>query len=120
MRDFSMAALLGRTYDRRLTAYRPLPEGGEEKVWDGAACALSRTAKTTAPTPPEEGAALTESGYALSLYTPPEVWLRLGDRLEISDGTGRCCYARAADSMHYASHCVTVVRILEVTPPAET
>ena len=114
--DRALARALAGTYDRRLTAFRPRPEG-EETVWAKVPCALSRTAKTAAPAPAGLDAPLAESRYALTLYTPPGVWLRLGDRLEISDGTGRTYHARASDSVAYASHCVTVAEVLEVTEP---
>lgn len=118
MTDAAMARLLSATYDRRLWAYRPRAAGGEETVYSAVPCALSRTAKTAAPAPAGEGAVLTESRYALTLYTRPQVWLRLGDRLEISDAAGRIYHARSADSMVYPSHCVTVVEVLEVCPAA--
>ena len=113
MTDFFMAKALRCTYDRTLTAFRPQTDGSEETVWVDIPCALSRTAKVSAPTPPQ-GGALAEARYDLTLYTPPEVWLRLGDRLVISDRTGRIYHARAADSLCYPSHCVTVVRVDEV------
>lgn len=113
MTDPKMAAALRRTYDRSLTAFRPQPDGSEETVWVDIPCALSRAAKISAPTPPQSRA-LAEARYDLTLYTPPEDWLRLGDRLVISDRTGRIYHARAADSMCYPSHCVTVVRVDEV------
>lgn len=116
MTDLRMAAALRRTYDRRFTAFRPQPDGSEETVWVDIPCALSRTAKISAPTPPL-GGALAEARYDLTLYTPPEVWLRLGDRLVISDHTGRIYHARAADSLCYPSHCVTVARVDEVEVP---
>ena len=65
-----------------------------------------------------EDAALVESRYALSLYTMPEIWLRLGDRVTVSDKSGRVSHARASDSVRYPSHCVTVVEVTEVSVPA--
>ena len=65
-----------------------------------------------------DGEALCESRYALSLFTPPEVWLRLGDRVTVSDKSGRVYHARASDSVRYPSHCVTVVEVFEVSVPA--
>lgn len=61
---------------------------------------------------------LCESRYALSLYTMPEIWLRLGDRVTVSDKSGRVYHARASDSVRYPSHCVTVVEVTEVSVPA--
>lgn len=123
MTDAAMARLLAGTYDRQLWAYRPQAGGDEAEVYSGVPCALSRTAKTASPSPAGEAAILTESRYALTLYTRPQVWLRLGDRLEISDGAGRIYHARSGESMRYPSHCVTVVEVLEVClaepePPA--
>lgn len=119
MTDTRMARLLARTYDRRLWAFRPRTEGGEKAVYSAVPCALSRTARTAAPAPMGERAALAESRYAMTLYTRPQVWLRLGDRLEISDTDGRVYHARSGDSMVYPSHCVTVVEVLEVRLPEE-
>ena len=118
MTDSIMAAALKRTYDRTLTAFRPQADGSESVVWIDVPCALSRAAKISAPTPPANGA-LMEARYDLALYTEPQIWLRLGDRLVISDRLGRTYHARAADSIAYPSHCVTVVRIDEVEVSAE-
>lgn len=68
--------------------------------------------------PARSAAALVESRYALSLYTMPEIWLRLGDRVTVSDKSGRVYHARASDSVRYPSHCVTVVEVTEVSVPA--
>ena len=111
MRAPNTAHILGRTYDRRLTAFRPQRDGGEVAVWVDVPCALSRTAQTSAPTPPG-GGALVESGYPMALYTPPDTPLRLGDRLVIAGET--LIHATASDSFCYPSHCVTVVRVEEI------
>ena len=115
MKDRAFALLLRKTYHCRLKAFRPLPEGGEKTVYDEVACALSRTAKTASPNPVEQPLPLPETAYRLALYTPPEILLALGDRLEITDDTGRCYQGLASDSFFYPSHTVTVVNILEVT-----
>ena len=47
----------------------------------------------------------------------PELWLRLGDRVTVSDKSGRIYHARASDSVRYPSHCVTGVEIVEVEMP---
>ena len=109
-----MARALAATYDRRVSAFRPQPGGGETAVCQGAACALSRTAHLSAPQPPPLSAPLPESRYALTLYTPPELAFQLGDRLEISDGADTV-HALASDSFRYPSHCVTVVSIGQVS-----
>ena len=54
---------------------------------------------------------LPEGRYRLSLFTRPELWFRLGDRLEICDSVGRVFRAWASDSICYRSHCITVVEI---------
>ena len=59
-----------------------------------------------------------ESRYALTLYTMLELWLRLGDRVTVSDKSGRVYHARASDSVRYPSHCATVVEVFEVSVPA--
>lgn len=118
MRDSAMGRALRHTFDRTTSVFRPMPDGTERTVYEDVPCALSRSALTSAPAVVTEGAAMVESRYALTLYTAPEVWLRLGDRVTISDKSGRVYHARASDSVRYPSHCVTVVEVVEVTPPA--
>lgn len=118
MRDARMTRVLRRTFDRTACVFRPLSDGTERAVYADIPCALSRSALTSAPSVGAEGAALVESRYALSLFTPPEVWLRLGDRVAVSDKSGRVYHARASDSVRYPSHCVTVVEVTEVSVPA--
>ena len=114
MTDSAMAAILARTYRHAVTAFRPLPDGGEEAVCQAAPCALSRSAHTSAPTPPDSAYILPEASYRLSLYTRPELAFRLGDRVEVSDEAGRVWHGRTSDSFRYPSHCVTVVEVREV------
>ena len=116
MRGTGMTRALRRTLDRRVCVFRPMSDGTERTVCIDAPCALSRSALTSAPAVRGAGEALCESRYALSLFTPPELWLRLGDRVAVSDKSGRIYHARASDSVRYPSHCVTVVEITEVTP----
>lgn len=113
MVDRGLAAALRRTYLHTVTAFRPLAEGGEARVWEDVPCALSRSAHTTAPAPPERMAAVPEAAFRLTLYTEPQVVFRLGDRVEVTDGTGRVWHGRTSDSFAYPSHCVTVVEITE-------
>lgn len=100
MRDARMTRALRRTFDRTACVFRPLSDGTERAVYADIPCALSRSALTSAPAVRGAGEALCESRYALSLYTMPELWLRLGD------------------SVRYPSHCVTVVEVTEVSVPA--
>lgn len=109
------ADLLERTYYHRVTAFRPAADGTVRLLCQGAKCALSRSAHTSAPTPPDGSYVLPESLYRMSLFTRPELWFRLGDRLEVTDTHGRVFHARASDSVCYQSHCVTVVEIDRVT-----
>ena len=111
MTDSAMAARLARTYLHTVTAFRPLAEGGEERLCEAAECALSRSAHTSAPTPPDGAQALPEALYRLSLFTRPELAFRLGDRVEVTDETGRVWHGRTSDSFPYPSHCVTVVAV---------
>ena len=120
MRDARMTRALRRTFDRTACVFRPLSDGTERAVYADIPCALSRSALTSAPSVGAEGAALCESRYALSLYTMPEIWLRLGDRVTVSDKSGRVYHARASDSVRYPSHCVTVVEISHVGAPGGT
>jgi len=113
--DKALAAYLRRTYSHAVTAFRPLADGGEETLCENAPCALSRTAQVSAPTPPDRGSVLPEALYRLALYTTPELVFRLGDRLEVDDGTGRIYRCRTSDSFCYPSHTVTVVEAAEVT-----
>ena len=115
MHDARMTRALRRTFDRTACVFRPLSDGTERAVYADIPCALSRSALTSAPSVGAEGAALVESRYALSLFTPPEVWLRL---VAVSDKSGRIYHARASDSVRYPSHCVTVVEVTEVSVPA--
>ena len=108
------ADILAKTYYHRVTAHRPLAEGGERLLCDGAACSLSRSAHVSAPLPSDGGDALPEAAYRLSLFTRPEQWFRLGDRLEVTDTRGRVYHGRASDSVCYPTHCVTVMEIREV------
>ena len=105
---------LHSTYRHRVSAFRPLPEGGEAPVCRMAPCALSRTAKTASPAPANFPASLPETQYSLTLYTAPDLVFQAGDRLEILDERGRMYRADSADSFCYPTHSVTVVRILEV------
>ena len=114
MTDSAMAAFLARTYLHTVTAFRPLADGGEKSVCQAAPCALSRSAHTSAPPPPDSAYILPEASYRLSLYTRPELAFRLGDRVEVSDEAGRVWHGRTSDSFRYPSHCVTVVEINEV------
>ena len=113
MTDSAMAAILARTYLHTVTAFRPLADGGEKSVCQAAPCALSRSAHTSAPTPPDSAYILPEASYRLSLYTRPELAFRLGDRVEVSDEAGRVWHGRTSDSFRYPSHCVTVGEINE-------
>ena len=108
MRDARMTRALRRTFDRTACVFRPLSDGTERTVYADIPCALSRSALTSAPSVGAEG----------SLYTMPELWLRLGDRVTVSDKSGRIYHARASDSVRYPSHCVTVVEVTEVSVPA--
>ena len=118
MRDARMTRALRRTFDRTACVFRPLSDRTERAVYVDIPCALSRSALTSAPAVRGAGEALCESRYALSLYTMPEIWLRLGDRVTVSDKSGRIYHARASDSVRYPSHCVTVVEVTEVSVPA--
>lgn len=118
MRDARMTRALRRTFDRTACVFRPLSDWTERAVYADIPCALSRSAHVSAPSAAAEDAALVESRYALTLYTMPEFWLRLGDRVTISDKSGRIYHARASDSVRYPSHCATVVEVFEVSVPA--
>ena len=118
MRDARMTRTLRRTFDRTACVFRPLSDGTERAVYVDIPCALSRSALTSAPAVRGAGEALCESRYALTLYTMPELWLRLGDRVTVSDKRGRVYHARASDSVRYPSHCATVVEVTEVSVPA--
>ena len=117
MTDSAMAARLARTYLYSVTAFRPTGENGEERLCEAAQCALSRSAHTSAPTPPDDSCALPEALYRLSLFTRPELAFRLGDRVEVTDTLGRVYHGRTSDSFRYPSHCVTVVAVSEVREP---
>ena len=120
MTDSAMAAILARTYFHTVTAYRPTSEDGEKRLCEAAQCALSRSAHTSAPTPPDGSYALPEALYRLSLYTRPELAFRLGDRVEVTDENGSVWHGRTSDSFRYPSHCVTVVEISHVGAPNGT
>ena len=120
MTDSAMAAILARTYFHTVTAYRPTPEDGEKRLCEAVPCALSRSAHTSAPTPPDGSYAVPEALYRLSLYTRPELAFRLGDRVEVTDGNGNVWHGRTSDSFRYSSHCVTVVEISHVGAPGGT
>ena len=117
--DAACASLLALTYDRRVSAFRPLPDGSEAEVCRDAPCALSRSAMVSAPEPPDGAYILPEALYRLSLYTPPDLRFRLGDRAEVRDGGGRVFHGRTSDSFPYASHCVTVLEVSEILEDPE-
>ena len=117
MTDHAAANLLAKTYFHRISAWRSLPQGGEERLCEGVECAMSRSAHTSAPAPSDSARAFPEADYRVSLFTRPELWFRLGDRLEVTDGTGRVFRGRASDSVAYPSHCATVMEVREVLPP---
>ena len=117
MTDPLRANILARTYFHRVSAWRPTAEG-EMQLCTEEKCALSRSAHTSAPTPPDNGYVLPEADYRMSLYTLPDRIFQLGDRLEITDTAGRIFRGRASDSFRYLSHCVTVVNISEVREEA--
>ena len=119
MTDSAMAAILARTYLHTVTAFRPLADGGEKSVCQAAPCALSRSAHTSAPTPPDSAYILPEASYRLSLYTRPELAFHLGDRVEVTDEGGNVWHGRTSDSFRYPSHCVTVVEISHVEAAAK-
>ena len=118
MRDARMTRALRRTFDRTARVFRPLSDGTERAVYVDIPCALSRSALTSAPAVRADGAPAVECRYALTLYTAPACWLRLGDRVTVSDKSGRVYHGRASDSVRYPSHCATVVEITEVSVPA--
>lgn len=113
--DAVYAAKLAKTYLHSVTAWRAAAEGGEELVYEAQPCALSRSAHTSAPTPPNSGYVLPEAAYRYALYTLPAVAFSLGDRVEITDGAGMVYRGRTSDSFRYPSHCVTVVEVREVS-----
>lgn len=120
MTDSAMAAILARTYFHTVTAFRPTLEDGEERFCEDVPCALSRSAHTSAPTPPDGSCALPEALYRLSLYTRPELAFQMGDRVEVTDEGGNVWHGRTSDSFRYPSHCVTVVEISHVGAAAES
>lgn len=113
------ADILAKTYRHTVTAYRPALAGEWLLLCEKAPCALSRAAQVSAPEPPDAAAPLPESRYRYALFTRPETVFRLGDRLEISDGT-RVYIASASDSFAYPSHTVTVVEIRQVEEESRT
>ena len=120
MTDSAMAAILARTYFHTVTAYRPTSENDEKRLCEAVPCALSRSAHTSAPTPPDGSYALPEALYRLSLYTRPELAFRLGDRVEVTDENGNVWHGRTSDSFRYSSHCVTVVEVSHVEAATES
>lgn len=118
--DRACARLLALTYFHRVSAFRPLPDGDEALVCEDRPCALSRSAQVSAPEPPDGACVLPEALYRLSLYTPPDLFFRLGDRMEVRDGSGRIYLGRASDSFRYPSHCVTVLAVSEVLETSKT
>lgn len=65
--DRICASLLALTYAHRVTAFHPLPGGGEEPICEDAPCALSRSAQVSAPEPPDRAYVLPKAAYCLSL-----------------------------------------------------
>ncbi len=114
MNNAFLAGVLAWTYEYRLDAFRPLPDGGEAAVCRDQPCALSRSAMVNAPAPPGHPGILPEALYRLTLYTRPELILQLGDRAEVRDSSGRAFRGRTSDSFHYPSHCVTALEVSEV------
>lgn len=118
MRDARMTRALRRTFDRTACVFRPLSDGTEP----GGLCRYSLRPQPQRTHERARGArrgrgAVREPLRALALHAA-EVWLRLGDRVAVSDKSGRVYHARASDSVRYPSHCVTVVEVTEVSVPA--
>lgn len=118
MTSAAFAARLGRSYYHKVTAFHPLPDGGEREICRNVPCALSRAAQVSAPTPPQKAGPLPEADYRLTLFTGPETQFELGDRLEILDD-GRTYHGLASDSFSYPTHCLTVVEIGQVSRQTE-
>lgn len=111
--DRICASLLALTYAHRVTAFHPLPGGGEEPICEDAPCALFRSAQVSASEPPDQVRILPETRYRLSLYIAPDLRFQLGDRLEVRDGSGRAFRCRVSDSFRYPSRCVMVLEVLD-------
>lgn len=113
-------AQLAKTYGDTVSAWRPVSEGGEKRLCEAAPCALSRSAHTSSPSPQNVSYALPEAAYRLTLFTRPELWFALGDRVEVTDCAGRVFHGRTSDSFCYPTHCVTVVEVRDTQHPAQT
>ncbi|MCI2056277.1 MAG: hypothetical protein LKJ86_03930 [Oscillibacter sp.] len=111
--DVMMAYQLARTYDDKVSAFRPLPDGTEKTVCENVRGALSRSAQVASPTPPDAEGAVPEAAYRLTLFTEPGVAFQIGDRLAIVRGA-QTIAATASDSFCYPSHTITVVEVREV------
>jgi len=112
-KDASYALQMARTYLHAVTGWRPVTDGGEELIYEAQPCALSRSAHTSAPVPDDRRAILPEAAYRYVLYTLPAVRFLLGDRVEVTDGVS-VYHGRTSDSFCYPTHCVTIMKVLEV------
>lgn len=108
---------LYRTFRDRMTLERASRYGGGfdwEVIAEDIPCALSRTAHTAAPEPAVHGAAEPESEYRMSLFLPPDVDVRLGDRATV--GRRRAQFrGTLSHPVYYESHTAVVMNIREET-----
>ena len=112
------ASILRATMHDTMTVSRQSIENGVP-VWSVIyrdwACALSRSAHSSAPAPPTHTQDLAEVQYRLSLFLPAGTYLRAGDKVEVCRDSQRFC-GIASDSISYPSHSVCVLFVLEVLP----
>ena len=110
----SMSNVLERTYFHRVSVFRPVSETQEVTVCKDLPCGLSRRAITSAPVPADYEAVMPEARYRLTVYTRPEIPIRLGDRQEVVSAERDTYRGFASDCFCYDSHAVTVLEVTEV------
>lgn len=102
----------------RITVWRQnagLSGVSEAVVYRSYPCALSRAARVRSPATAGERDLMAEDGFLLTLFLPPEVLLRTGDRAEVTR-EHQVFKGFVSSSIPYTSHCAAVFNVREVRP----
>jgi hypothetical protein len=111
------ADIIRATLTDRVTVFRADaadPFAPAQVVYETIPCALSRTAKVSAPDPADLNGALAECCFRVTLFLPAGTHIRAGDRAEVTRLDSRF-FGVLSPGMPYPSHTVAVMEVWEVT-----